>query len=323
MPIAPKFYGMTEDQLKAVDAKLENQRAFLENSVLVDNHTGEALNLKNAVISAYHSPHRFYGEIQNRVNTLVQVAFERNLKPLFLTLTLPSRFHAMKEKKGQLVPNPRYDGTKPKKAAQELTRKLARLRQDRSLKGLSVKDRIYFRAIEPHEDGTPHLHLLLFVPPATAPLVTEAFKRLYHANTHERKANTIEVIEGEAENAVRYVMKYINKVLPLSKAEPITEKERYLHAWYSLHRISRFSSSRSLAPLGLYRLLHNRFSLYALTKVKPSLTILEPIDQRKIVEVLDGDEVIYERYENFTLTTGSRRWRERIASEKSLWKEAG
>jgi len=132
---------------------------------------------------------------------------------------------------------------------------LSKLRHHRSLKELSKNQRIFFRVNEPHKDGTSHTHILLFIPKNRIQRIKTAFNRLF-----DNKANDIQ-------NAKAYVMKYINKTLPLSKKENLTKKERYLNAWYSKHRINRFNSSRTLAPINLYRLLYKRFSLYELTNL--------------------------------------------------------
>ncbi|MGE4296178.1 MAG: replication endonuclease [Campylobacterales bacterium] len=289
-----KFYGMSQKDFEETSLKLERQKRFLESAYLLNKETGETVLLKEVIISAYHAPERYYAEIQNRVNTLARTAQERGLSPLFLTLTLPSKFHAMKERGGQLVPNERYAGITPDLAARELTKKFARLRHDRSMKAIAKEERIYLRVVEPHKDGTPHLHILLFVPQEKFAVVRSAFERLYRRNGHERKANLVLAIEGEAGGAVRYVMKYINKVLPLSKAETLSEHERFLNLWYSRHRIGRFSSSRTLAPMELYRLLFRRFSLYSLTKNQELLTVYRSVQTHKIKHVYSArGEQIY------------------------------
>jgi len=101
-------------------------------------------------------------------------------------------------------------------------------------------------------------------------------------------------------------MKYINKTLPLSKAENLSEKDKYLNAWYSKHRIIRFHSSRTLAPLNIYRLMHNRFSMYALTKLlnEQHLSIYVEIETDKVMEIIDewGD-ILYTRGSNYDVVT--------------------
>jgi hypothetical protein len=216
-----------------------------------------------------------------------------------MTLTLPSQFHKYKTTKdGALIPNPKYNGTTPKESVKILTKMFARLRQDRSLKELRKEDRIYFRVNEPHKDGTPHTHILMFIPSNSIQRVKRAYKRLY-----DSRANDIQVVTDDINNSVAYVMKYINKVLPLSKKKNLSEKEQYLNAWYSKNRVVRFNSSKTLAPLSLYRLLHSKFSMFALTKLvnEKALSIYVTLDTNKILEIFDGDEMIYARNDSYDL----------------------
>jgi len=300
-------YGLSSADLEDVEKKLKRQRDFLKFSYLYDRINQNAIPLGDLLISANHSPDRYYAEIQNRVNTLTTVARQRNLKPLFMTLTLPSEYHQHKilQRQGvpdRLIPNPKYNGTPAKEAVKVLTKMFAKLRHDRSLKELSKEQRIYFRVNEPHKDGTPHTHILMFVPQERIERVKKAFKRLF-----DERANDI---QDDIEDATAYVMKYINKMLPLSKQQNLSEKEQYLNAWYSKHRIIRFNSSRTLAPLGIYRILHHKYSLYALTKLLNDnhFTIYLNVDTRQIMEIINewGEEV-YMRSSNFDVVTASNR----------------
>jgi hypothetical protein len=198
-----------------------------------------------------------------------------------------------------LIPNPKYNHVTPKEAVKHLTKMFSRLRHDRSLKELSKDERIYFRVNEPHKNGTPHTHVLLFVPKSSIDRVVTAFKRLF-----DNKANDIQT---DIKNATSYVMKYINKTLPLSKKENLSTKDKYLNAWYCKHRIVRFNCSKTLAPLSLYRLLHEKFNLKELTTLvkKKSLAIyVLQTNRNKIMEIFFGDELIYQRSENYTLRNG-------------------
>ena len=211
--LKPLYYGLSKIDLLQVKSKLANQKSFLENSFLYDRINRTRIPLSDMVISAYHSPDRYYAEIQNRVNTLEEIAKQRGLKALFMTLTLPSEYHKNKStKKGKLIANPKYNGTSQKDSVKTLTKMFARLRQDRSLKELSKENRLYFRVNEPHKDGTPHTHILMFVPSDRIERVKSAYKRLY-----DDRANDIQAITDDINSSVAYVMKYVNKVLPLSK----------------------------------------------------------------------------------------------------------
>jgi hypothetical protein len=289
-------YGLTQKQLELVETRHALQRRFLNLSVLYDRLSGNTIPLADLILSPVHSPNRYYGEIQNRVNTLVDEAKRRGLVAVFMTLTLPSRYHPFKLVNKKLLTNSHYDGTPPQEAVKALTQRFARLRNDRALRDIPKAQRVYFRVNEPHKSGTPHTHILYFLPADKVERLVKAFKRLY-----PEKGNDIQT---DLRDAVGYVMKYINKTLPKSKSKKLSRKDRYLNAWYAHNRILRFSSSRTLAPLYLYRLLHNRYSLRALTRLvdNHALRILCPIDEPDtIAEIFEGEELIYMRNDNFTL----------------------
>jgi hypothetical protein len=292
-------YGLSEFDLYVAEKKLELQKSFLDYSFLYDRINQTSIPLADIIISANHSPNRYYAEIQNRVNTLQTVAKQRGLKPLFMTLTLPSEYHRFKTtKQGKLISNSKYNNIEPREAVKALTKMFARLRQDRALKELTKENRIYFRVNEPHKDGTPHTHILMFLPAEQIERVKKAFVRLF-----DSKANDI---QDNIRSGAAYIMKYINKTLPLSKKENLSVKDRYMNAWYFKNRVTRFNSSRTLAPLGIYRLLHRRYSLFALTKLidEKHFRIYVTLDTNKVMEIIDefGDTV-YSRSSNFDVCT--------------------
>lgn len=292
-----RTYGLTQNDLAVVREKLRKQNNFLEYSYITNDQTGQSFSLKECIISSNHNPDRYHAEIQNRINTLDREATNAGLTPVFLTMTLPSEFHEMKQHNGKLIPNPKYNGTTPKEAVKILTKQWAKLRQDRSLKELNKSQRMYYRVNEPHKDGTPHTHILLFIPKDRIDKVESAFKRLYNQVGNK--------FEKHIKSASSYIMKYINKTLPLSKKEQLTETEHYLNAWYIKHRINRFCSSRSTAPMYLYRLVNHRFSLYALTQVRKgdSLKVYARIDNGKIMEIWDGEELLFMRSAHISVHT--------------------
>lgn len=294
-----KKYGVSQSDLTLVDLKLKRQNDFLEYSYIKDKTTGNIFPLKECVISSNHNPQRYYAEIQNRIDTLQKEALKANLTPVFLTITLPSEFHSMKQKSEEdttLIINPKYNGIEPREATKILTKMWAKLRQDRALKDLSKNQRMYYRVNEPHKDGTPHTHILLFIPSNRIEKVEKVFKRLYFHKSNK--------FVKDIQNAKSYIMKYINKTLPKAK-EHITQDEEYLNAWYIKNRINRFCSSRSTAPLYLHRLLNHRFTLYALTQVKKSgsLKVLVTLDSEKIMEIWDDEELLYMRNEYIEIHT--------------------
>lgn len=298
-----KMYGLSNSDLLATKAKIKSQSDFLEYSYIQNNSTGQQFSLKDCIVSSNHSPQRYYGEIQNRINTLEREATNAKLTPVFLTLTLPSEFHMMKTTRdGKLIKNPRYNGVEPKEAVKILTKMWGKLRHDRSLKELTKMQRMYYRVNEPHKDGTPHTHILLFVPQERIKRIEKAFNHLFNPRANK--------FEKDIRSATSYIMKYINKTLPMSKKE-ITKKDEYLNAWYIKHRINRFCASRSTAPMYLYRMINHRYTLYGLTQVQKgsSLKVLATLDTDKIMEIWDDEELLYMRNENLEVHTISNNQR--------------
>lgn len=293
----PRIYGLTADDLKVAKAKIKAQSNFLDFSYIKNNSTGQKFSLKDCIVSSNHNPHRYYGEIQNRINTLEQEATNAKLTPVFLTLTLPSEFHKMKTTgNGKLIKNHMYNGTEPKEAVKILTKMWARLRHDRSLKELTKSQRMYYRVNEPHKDGTPHTHILLFIPSDRINRVEKAFNHLFNP-----KANKF---EKNIRSATSYIMKYINKTLPMSKKN-LSKKDEYLNAWYIKNRVNRFCASRSTAPMYMYRMISHRYTLFALTQVLKgkSLKVLATLDTDKVMEIWDDEELLYMRNENIEVHT--------------------
>ena len=63
--------------------------------------------------------------------------------------------------------------------------------------------KIYFRVTEPHKDGTPHIHVSLFVPEDRVSSIVTVLKRLYPAPLGK--------VETNINSPVSYLMKYILK----------------------------------------------------------------------------------------------------------------
>ena len=149
----------------------------------------------------------------------------------FVTLTCPSRFHA-RIRTGEI--NPKWDGRLTPLDAQEYLRKVwARIRAKLARMGVNYYG---FRIAEPHGDGTPHWHFVLFAegarhelkapnaralafvgPPLSGPAaIRSAFLHYGLADEPEEPGArehrvTAIPIEAEKGSATGYAIKYISK----------------------------------------------------------------------------------------------------------------
>jgi hypothetical protein len=151
------------------------------------------------------------GELMVRIAGFEAIAKEVGHAAEFYTLTCPSKMHAVLAASGK--PNPNYDGTTPKEAQRYLTRLWAQMRAKFDRNRVSIYG---FRVCEPQHDGTPHWHLLLFMPQDQVQFVRDVMKAYAlkengdepGAEQHRFQSVPIDYQRG---SAAGYIAKYISK----------------------------------------------------------------------------------------------------------------
>ncbi|MDD2770350.1 MAG: replication endonuclease [Methylococcus sp.] len=187
----------------------EKNRAYLA-STFVTNEVGESYSLQDLADRTVSNPAIRRAELMVRIKGFEMAADLLGHVGEFYTLTTPSRMHASLHNG---VPNPRHDGTTTLQAHEYLTHLWALIRAELHRQGIRPYG---FRVVEPHHDGTPHWHLLLFMPPDHRAKVREIL-RCYAladsrnepgAQNHRFKAVAIDPAKG---TAAGYIAKYIAK----------------------------------------------------------------------------------------------------------------
>ncbi len=128
-------------------------------ATLVQNEHGQQFSIADLAEKTTANKAIRRGELMLRINGFEQIARECGDQGIFITWTCPSRFHAMQHS-GK--PNPKYDGSTPREANAYLGKVTALCRSALARRGIGVYG---FRIAEPHHDGCPHWHLLMFVRP--------------------------------------------------------------------------------------------------------------------------------------------------------------
>jgi len=101
------MYGLTKKNKKDVFKKIEKQRDFLFSHYI--EVSGEKVKLGSFFKNAFINPDRYIAELQHRVWSLVEYSQDRGLVNVFLTLTLPSKYHPTRTlRNGQIVRNPKF-----------------------------------------------------------------------------------------------------------------------------------------------------------------------------------------------------------------------
>lgn len=284
-----KKYGLGYYDVENAQKKIDKQKDFMANSNFV-TASGSYKSLLDVSMSANISA-RYYAQLVNKVNTLQQVMTNFNLMPIFLTITLDgwiqrlligdySKFDESKHLI-KLPENNKYGYLRTKAFKREffdvhdlymiLRWQWDRFCSEHTSRKMRKASKIgYLFAVEPHESGAPHAHVLFYIPSEFKDDLLQDFKRIFDAprNTAQskRKRNSKkgltsqQISNGEINgfqwtlsNPVGYILKYVTKSFMDIKNQVQVDE---LEAWYIKHRISRISTSHSLIPQWVYQKIY-------------------------------------------------------------------
>lgn len=156
-------------------------RLLLE-SLEAENSSGQVFTLAELSDKSVSNPINRRNELMARIKGFEEYtkspASPAKYDGLFLTLTTPSKFHpqlSRKTKSGKryAIENTKFNGTSPLEANDYLCKVWANIRAEWRRNGIQA---FGFRMAEPHHDGTPHWHLILFIPDNLSKLAVEIFK---------------------------------------------------------------------------------------------------------------------------------------------------
>lgn len=186
--------------------------------VSLENQYGQRYTMHELSQLSTSNPELRRNELMTRIAGFEMLAKEQKKIGMFYTITCPSRFHSHYTNGGY---NPKYDGASPRDAQEYLNWRWSLFRAAADRGGW---DYYGFRVSEPHHDGTPHWHLILFVDREHEQALT---KKLCHyaceIDRHEISGRTsvrfkairikdgINHKTGKSYSAAGYVAKYISK----------------------------------------------------------------------------------------------------------------
>lgn len=193
--------------------KQRNYEALLNMEAVNDD--GDVLSLVDCVKASVSNPVNRRAELMVRIKGFEQCAEAAGHVGLFITLTAPSKYHRMTYIKswGRVVPNRKYAGYSPRDAQGYFCRVWSHIRAQLWREGIRPYG---FRVAEPHHDGTPHWHLLLFVDPEQSDRLEEIMQEYgTREDGRERGAQRQRVktvrIDPDKGSAAGYIAKYIAK----------------------------------------------------------------------------------------------------------------
>lgn len=226
--------------LERISRKIRKNRKLLE-ALSAENELGQEYSLAELQDLSVANPELRRNELMCRLAGTETISNELGYAADFITITCPSRMHAILSKSGEK--NHNYDGTTPKEAQRYLCNVWARIRAKFKRDEIEV---FGFRVAEPHHDGCPHWHLLMFMPEKFRISIRNIIRKYALEDSPfekgaEKHRCRFEKIDPAKGTATGYIAKYISKNIDgkgLDKEEQL-ECSR-VRAWASLWGIRQF-----------------------------------------------------------------------------------
>ncbi len=276
---------------------------YIKQCQLLDEETGEEADLWDMVKKSVANPAIRRHELMVRCRGCEDIGNELGLQGLFLTLTTPAKYHNL-YKKGGFIGH--WNGASPRDAQTYLNNVWQRIRAK-----LGRKEIRWFgvRVAEPHHDGTPHWHLLIWVKPEDKEAVTEIFvdyatkedkHELFDKQgkfDHSARCDVGE-IDPELGTATGYIAKYISKNIDGfamddevsdETGKSVKDMAKNVSAWKSRWNIRQFQFFGG-APVTTYRELR-RFANQNKKAFMEYLFMQERVDLLTIYSMLQRDLV--------------------------------
>ncbi|RKR54188.1 bacteriophage replication gene A protein [Yokenella regensburgei] len=237
-------------------------REFLKGMELEDED-GNRISLIEKYDGSVANPAIRRCELMTRIRGFENICNELGYVGEFYTLTAPSKYHAT-TKAGYR--NSKWNGASPSDTQGYLTRLWARIRARLHREEIRI---FGIRVAEPHHDGTPHWHMLMFMLPEDAQRARRIIRDYaWEEDNYELKSDKAkkarfhsETIDPEKGSATGYVAKYISKNIDgyaldgetdAESGELLKETAPAVSAWAARWHIRQFQFIGG-APVTVYR----------------------------------------------------------------------
>ncbi|WKD28623.1 replication endonuclease [Halomonas sp. KG2] len=215
------------------------------------NQEGQTYTLAELAELGLANPDHRRAELMLRINDTEAEARRLGHVGMFYTMTAPSKYHPVVA--SNCFRNPKYKGATPRETQQYLQGLWAKIRAKLARDDIGIYG---IRVVEPHHDGTPHWHLLIWMKPEDEDAVTGTLREYAEEANPEELFNRwgkttarfdAKRIDYERGTAAGYVAKYISKNI---NGEQFMEMDKYGHemktsaprieAWASVWGIRQF-----------------------------------------------------------------------------------
>ncbi|WP_212768924.1 replication endonuclease [Pectobacterium versatile] len=241
---------------------------YLKSCELENVATGERIDLIDKVMASISNPEIRRMELMSTIAGIERYASEQRDVGMFITITTPSKYHPTRvigkgsaNEKVQFNRSWDNEAFTPKDGQRYLVKIWGKMRtafKDNDLKVYGM------RVVEPHHDGTPHWHMMLFCKRAHRQSVIDIMRRYaLKEDGNERGAATyrFECKHLNKGGAAGYIAKYIAKnidgyaldgEIDKDTGKPLRDMAAAVTAWASTWRIPQFKAI-GIPTMGAYR----------------------------------------------------------------------
>ncbi|HBC0574340.1 TPA: replication endonuclease [Serratia marcescens] len=262
-----KYPYASKQAIRDVQARRLANMDYLKGCDLENVATGERFDLIDKVMASISNPEIRRMELMSTIAGIEKYAASERHVGMFITITTPSKYHPTrvvgKEGAEKIQFNHNWDAEafSPKDGQRYLVRIWSKMRTAFKDNGLSVYG---MRVVEPHHDGTPHWHMMLFCERKQRQDVIDIMRRYaLKEDGDERGAakNRFEAKHMNKGGAAGYIAKYIAKnidgyaldgQIDHDTGKPLRDMAAAVTSWASTWRIPQFKAI-GIPTMGAYR----------------------------------------------------------------------
>lgn len=253
----------SKKQISLWEEQRRRNRAIMKNLELEDEDSGDRISLADTIDASVSNPALRRVELMVRIRGFTDIAKSAGYEARFYTITAPGKYHPRLHYGPR---NSKWNHVSPKQTQDYLNNIWKLIRADLARDSIQVYG---LRVAEPHHDGTPHWHMMLFVLPEQVDALTRTLETYAiredrdELNTKEGIKPRFDVIDIDAEkgDATAYITKYISKNIDGyaldnevddESGKPCKLTAKHATAWASLWGIRQFQFVGG-APVSVWR----------------------------------------------------------------------
>lgn len=273
-----EYQTLKDKYYKLSLTKEQGQQSFLKyNMILRNQATKEILDI-NYSFEKYYK--KYTKSIEQKIYTIEAIAKEKDLVPVFVTLTLPSEYHPFKsikykDKRLYTDLNHEFEFNCIEESIKQGYDYLNHIYRTfyKRVKN-NVSDLLYVKVVESHKTFIPHFHILFFVKKEEIKIIRKNFDNISHefnlSQTDLESVNSNELqeknhnIKTGVNRASKYIMKYITKSLNNGSDYYMA---RILDGWKRLYKIRMITMSNLDLSLTDFRTIYHNLDKDSKNKI--------------------------------------------------------